>query len=535
MRHLNVVSRDAGRFATLPLSEGVTVFKSLGLSSLLLWTLLAAHAQGSPALTLERAEEAVAATEKLAQSEVASGAVPGIAIGVVFQDKLVYARGFGVKDTRSDEPVDADTVFQLASISKSIGSTVLASLIGDGVVSWDSRLNELDPAFAMYDPWVTREVTLRDMYAHRSGLPEYAGDLLGDMGFTRQQILHRLRYQRLDSSFRTDFVYTNFGITAAAVAAANVTGKTWAELSEDRLYGPLGMDSTSSRFADFMAQPNKALGHVLKDGNWVHERQRQPDGQSPAGGVSSSVSDMAKWMRLQLSGGTFEGKQIVSQQGLNETYKPQILTGMSPFDGLPGFYGLGWNVRYDDQGRLRLTHSGGFYMGASTNVSLVPDEGLGIVILSNGMPTGMVEGIAASFIDHALYGKLTQDWLSIYKGVVARMAQAQDLTPPYAIKPTPAIAALPPEMYLGTYSNTLYGNVSVVEGDDGLTIVQGPKEMTFDMTHFNRDTFTYVTRGEYAVGTAGIFFHIGADGKATSVTLENLDATGQGTFTRGTE
>ncbi|CAA9578840.1 MAG: Beta-lactamase class C-like and penicillin binding proteins (PBPs) superfamily / DUF3471 domain [uncultured Truepera sp.] len=511
------------------------MLKPIGLSFLFLWTLLVAQAQGSPSVTLERVQDAVAATEKLAQAEVEKGAVPGLAVAVVFQDKLVYAKGFGVKDTQTDEPVDADTVFQLASISKSVGSTVVASLVGDGVVSWDSHLSDLDPTFAMYDPWVTREVTIRDMYSHRSGLPEHAGDLLEDLGFTRQQVLHRLRHQPPVSSFRSAYAYTNFGVTEAAVAAAKATGKTWADLSAERLYRPLGMDSTSSRFADFMARPNKALGHVLNDGAWVHERQREPDAQSPAGGVSSSVNDMAKWMRLQLGNGMFGGKQLVAEDALAETHKPHMLTGYSPFDGLPGFYGLGWNVRYDAEGRLRLGHSGAFAMGAGTNVSLVPAEQLGIVILSNGSPTGVPEGIASTFIDLALYGESTQDWLSITKNVFAQMAQAEDLTPQYATKPTPNTPALPDEAYLGTYSNTLYGNVEVVQSDSGLAIVQGPNDMTFAMTHFNHDTFTYVTQGESAVGTAGVFFHIGADGRATGVTVENLDATGQGTFTRVTE
>lgn len=426
-------------------------------------------------------------------------------------------------------------MFQLASISKSVGSTVVASLVGEGLVSWDSRLSDLDPEFAMYDPWVTREVTIRDMYSHRSGLPEHAGDLLEDLGFTRQQVLHRLRHQPPASSFRSAYAYTNFGPTAAAVAAANITGETWADLSEARLYRPLGMDSTSSRFADFMARPNKALGHVLKEGKWVHERQREPDAQSPAGGVSSSVNDMAKWMRLQLSGGKHGGRQLVAENALAEAHKPHMLTGFSPFDGLPGFYGLGWNVRYDAQGRLRLGHSGAFAMGAGTNVSLVPAEELGIVILSNGSPTGVPEGIATTFIDRALYGESTQDWLSIYKDVIAQMTQAQDLTPEHAIEPTQSTPALPDEAYLGTYSNALYGNVEVIEGNDGLAIVQGPKEMMFAIKHFDRDTFTYITQGESAVGTAGIYFHIGADGKATEVTIENLDIDGQGKFTRAGE
>src|SRR5207237_7183712 len=158
-----------------------------------------------------------------------------------FQDKAVYAKGFGVRDVNGKAPVNADTVFQLASVSKPIGAAVVAAFVGDGKITWDSRVNELDPTFVMFDPWVTHEVTIRDMYAHRSGLPEHAGDLLEDLGFTRAEILRRLRYQHPESSFRSHYAYTNFGITAAAVAAVKAYDMEWEGASEEKLYKPLGM------------------------------------------------------------------------------------------------------------------------------------------------------------------------------------------------------------------------------------------------------------------------------------------------------
>lgn len=492
-----------------------------------------AQAQEEGRVTAKQVQSAIAELEQLAEAEIQNNAVPGLAIAVVFQDEVVYAKGFGVRDTRTNEPVDADTVFQLASISKPIGSTVIAALVGEGIVSWDSRINELDPTFAMYEPWVTREVTLRDMYAHRSGLPEHSGDLLEDLGFTREEVLHRLRYQHPDSSFRSSYAYTNFGLTAAAIAAAKEAGQEWEALSEEKLYKPLDMNSTSSRYADFVARTNKASGHVLIDGNWVDEYQRDPDAQTPAGGVSSSVNDMAKWMRLQLADGHFEGEQIVAEAALAETHHPHILTGFSPFTGLPGFYGLGWNVGFDQQGRLRLGHSGAFALGAGTVVNLVPAEQLGIIILSNGAVTGVPEGLAATFIDLALYGESTHEWVDIYKGRFAQMMQAPAAasavyaTPPAS--PTPALAN---SAYVGTYTNDFFGDISIIEQEGGLAIVQGPKKMTFAMKHFDRDTFTYVTEGESAVGPVGITFAIGADGKAMSVLVENLDVGREGTFKR---
>src|SRR6266536_2349059 len=339
----------------------------------------AAPAQ-QPHVTSEEVTHAVQEVEKLAQKQIDQNAVPGLAIAVVFQNKTVYAKGFGVRDVNTKAPVDADTVFQLASVSKSIGSTVVAELVGEGKITWDSKLSVLDPTFAMFDPWVTHEITIRDMYAHRSGLPEHAGDLLEDLGFTRAEILFRLRYQHPDSSFRSHYAYTNFGMTEGGIAAAKAYGLEWEEAAARKLYKPLGMSSTSSRYADFIARRNKALGHVLVDGQWVQRFKRDPDAQSPTGGVSSSVNDLAKWMRLQLARGKFDGKQVVDEKALAETHHPRMLTGFNPFTQLPTFYGLGWNVSYDPEGRLRLNHSGAFDLGAATYVGLVPNEQLGIVV-----------------------------------------------------------------------------------------------------------------------------------------------------------
>jgi CubicO group peptidase (beta-lactamase class C family) len=484
-------------------------------------------------VTSEQVTHAVKEIEKLAQEKIQENAVPGVAIAVVFQDKVVYAKGFGVRDVNTKMPVDADTVFQLASVSKPIGSTVVAELVGEGKINWDSKLSVLDPSFAMFDPWVTRDITIRDMYCHRSGLPDHAGDLLEDLGFTRAEILHRLRYQHPDSSFRSHYAYTNFGMTEAAVAAAKAFGAEWEALCQEKLYKPLGMTSTSSRYADFVARSNKALGHVLVDRKWVQKFKRDPDAQSPTGGVSSSVNDVAKWLRLQLGNGKFNGKQIVDEKALAETHHPQIRTGFNPFTELPTFYGLGWNVGYDQEGRLRLNHSGGFDLGAATYVNLVPAEQLGIVVLTNGRPIGLAEGLGTIFIDVALYGRSTQDWFTLYKQMFSNPAAIGTVVGfDYSKPPAAPGPALKNSVYLGKYANDFFGEISILEKDGGLAIVQGPQAKTFPMKHYQRDTFTYQTEGENAVGVSGITFTIGADGKATQVLVENLDAHGEGRFKR---
>jgi len=486
-----------------------------------------------PHVTSEQVMHAVQEVEKLAQKQIDQNAVPGLAIAVVFQNKVVYAKGFGVRDANTRARVDADTVFQLASVSKPIGSTVVAELVGEGKISWDSKLNALDPTFEMFDSWVTRQITVRDMYAHRSGLPDHAGDLLEDLGFTRAEILFRLRYQRPDSSFRSHYAYTNFGMAEGAVAAVKPYRLEWEEACAQKLYKPLGMTSTSSRYADFTARQNKALGHVLVDGKWVQKFKRDPDAQSPTGGVSSSVNDVAKWIRLQLADGKFDGKQIVSEKPLAESHHPHMLTGFNPFTNMASFYGLGWNVSYDQEGRLRLNHSGGFDLGAATYVNLVPTEQLGIVVVTNGYPMGIPEALGTIFSDIALYGKPTQDWFPLYKQRFSDPATTGTVRGfDYSKPPTSPAPALENGAYLGKYANDFFGDIAIVEKDGGLAIVEGPKKLTFSVKHYDRDTFTYDTIGENAVGRSGVTFTIGPDDQATQVVVENLNAQGEGTFKR---
>lgn len=482
-------------------------------------------------VTRAEVDAAIAKLDASAAAEIASGAVPGLAIAVVFKDEMIFARGYGLRDVAAGAPVDAETVFQIASVSKSVGSTVVAALVGEGLISWDSRISDLDPAFALNEPWVTSQVTIRDLYAHRSGLGEHAGDLLEDIGYDREQVLHRLRFLAPASSFRSAYAYTNFGMTEGGVAAAKAYGLDWETASEEKLYTPLGMTATSSRFADFWAHDNKALGHEMIDGKWTHVQQREPDGQSPAGGVSSNVIDLARWMRLQMDEGKFEGRQIVASEPLAETHLPVMLTGLSPLNGLPGFYGLGWNVSYGADGRHKISHSGAFSLGTGTNVNISLDDDLGVVVLTNGSPTGVAEALAATFLDDALHGAPTQDWLSIYKGAFAQL-MAGTIETRYDNPPAGAVPAAANSAYVGDYANDYIGDASIIEQDGGLALVLGPGDEIFPLTHFDRDTFSYMTPGEGSTGRNGAVFTMGPDGKATDLSLAAFAETGAAVLTR---
>ncbi|HQR07603.1 MAG TPA: serine hydrolase [Gemmatales bacterium] len=475
--------------------------------------------------------------EKLIEQTMKSTGVPGLSVAVVFKDQVVYLKGFGVKEVGTEAKVDADTVFMLASVSKPVASTVLAALVGEGLIKWDDRIIDHDPGFQMYDSWVTRQVTLRDMLCHRSGLVDHAGDLLEDLGFSRAEILYRLRYSRPGSSFRTESVYTNFGYSEAGFAGVKPTGKSWEEVATQKLFSPLGMKSSSYRFADYEAAQNRALLHVRDKGKWVHKHVRQPDAQAPAGGASSTARDMAQFLRLQLAAGKFEGKQVVATEALAETHRPQIINhqAANPAVDRAGACGLGWNVNVRDDGRITWGHSGAFGLGAATVVTLLPGESLGIVVLTNGEPMGVPESIGMSFIDLALTGKLQRDWLAAMQPVFNEI-----MKPPYGNKvdytkpPTGMLPPLPLNAYVGKYHNDYYGDLEVLEKDKTLHLRVGPK-FVFPMRHWDRDIFTYQPVGENAGGLSGVTFMVGPDRQASRVIVENLDVTMQGTFIRVAE
>jgi CubicO group peptidase (beta-lactamase class C family) len=343
--------------------------------------------------------------------------VPGLAIAVVYKDEVVHLGGFGVREVGKPDAVDVDTVFQLASLSKPISSTIVAALVSDGTVSWDSRISDLDPGFQLH---AAQQVTIRDLFAHRSGLSGNAGNDLEGLGFSRDEILPRLRHLKPTSSFRAGYAYSNFGLTEGAVAAAKPTGMAWEDVAEEKLYKPLGMRSTSSRYADFVKRVNRASLHVRVNGKWTALVTRNPDPQSPAGGVSSNVRDLAQWVRLQLGNGKFEGKELVNEEAIAQTHVPLVERGKHAIYGVPSFYGLGWGITFGPYGTV-WGHTGAFSEGTRTVASLIPSEQIGIVVLSNAFPTGMPDALADSFFDLVFTRSVTRDWVSPWNALYASM------------------------------------------------------------------------------------------------------------------
>jgi len=487
---------------------------------------------GAAAATPQQDRAVQAAVDRLpayVRQVMRTTGVPGVAVAVVHRDRLVYAGGFGVRDVVRGGAVTPSTVFQVASVSKPLGASAVAAAVGRGRVSWDTPVAPLVPGFTVADPWVTSTVTIGDLYAHRSGLPGQYGNDLESLGFDRQTIFARTRLESL-APFRITYDYSNFGLTAGGVAAANAEGTDWNTFARRNIFGPLGMRRSTFSHAQLERTTNVARLHQRAGGRWIPGPVRDADAQAPAGGASSTVLDISRWMRMMLAGGTFGGRRVVAQDALAPMLSLQIRTSPSPL-GRIGGYGFGMEVSLADGASVTWSHSGAFTNGAATQVHMVPDLDLGIVTLTNGWPIGVPEAISATFDDWVRNGRSTQDWLA-----VTRAAFASYTTPTYAIdgqrrpaNPAPARAL---DDYVGTYANAYVGTGQVSRDSRGLVLALGPDGgVRIRLTHWSGDVFFHNGPGMPAGFYEAVRFGPSGSGPAQSLSTDMINA-GMGVLTR---
>lgn len=425
--------------------------------------------------------------EKLAEELFAESGVPGMAVAIVYDGKPVFLKGFGSPKAGSGKSVDIDTVFQIASCSKPMTSTAIAVLASQGKLTWDDRIQKVYPGFALSDAWVSQHLTYRDLLSHRSGLPEFAGDILEDLGISQESILMRLRSLPTAYDFRAGYAYTNFGFTTAGVAAAKASGTTYEAMMTETLFGPAGMSSTSAAFEDFQNNPNHASTHRLVDGKAV-PTVRQPQAQAPAGGISSNAKDLARYMQLHLERGKLDGETLVSEEALAQTYRVHSLAANNPATfSASGYYGLGWGVAYDQLGRLRLSHSGAFSLGTRSSITMLPQEGIGIAVISNAFPSALPEALSMSFLN--MYDgrdvsleqarEINQKVVATLTGMLEHSYQKPNLK-----NPSPA---LPLHRYAGRFDNDFFGTADIAVEGQSLTLKLGRK--SFPLEHLDRDVF----------------------------------------------
>jgi CubicO group peptidase (beta-lactamase class C family) len=472
-------------------------------------------------------DKAVAQLDRMADDLLSKSGIPGMAVAVVHGGKTVYAKGFGVTDVKTGAKVNPDTVFQLASLSKPLGATVVAHQVSQGAIGWDTPIVSALPWFALSDPAVTQMVTVGDLYSHRSGLPDHAGDLLEDLGYDRRAVLERLRRLPL-APFRDSYAYTNFGVTAAAEAVATGAGKPWEALSEEVLYRPLGMSSTSSRFADYEARPDRAVGHIHVDGHYEPQYVRNADAESPAGGASSSVDDLAKWLTMVLADGKAGGQQIIKPDALLPAVTPQSVSSPASEPAMrTGFYGFGFNVGTSSAARVELSHSGAFELGSGTNFLILPSADVAIVALTNATPAGVPEALTAQFADLVQFGEVREDWYGLYNKAFADMGKPLGSLVGKQPPANPAPSA-PPASLAGVYNNDFWGPAEVTEAGGTLGLKVGPGGEVWPLKQWDGNVFTFSFVSENSPP--------GSVSKATfdgnRLTLEYFDEEHNGVFVR---
>lgn len=480
-------------------------------------------------------DAAVERIPSLAKEALEESGVPGMAIAVVHGGEMIYSGGFGVKTVGEDDAIDPETVFQIASISKSISATTIAKAVTDGAISWDTPVIDELPGFALADPYVTQNATVGDYFSHRTGLSTGGGDILEDIGYDRDYVLAHLHLQPLHP-FRSSYNYSNYGITVGAEATAAALGLSWADAVDQLVYEPIGMASSGTLHSDFIAHENRAPLHTLIDGEFKQLFDRQPDPQAPAAGVSSTVIDLAKWMNVVLAEGALDGDDYIDSDALGAATTGQMIlsTSLDP-SARNGMYGYGFNVGTQPGGRVAISHSGGFVLGTGTNFQVVPSLDFGIVTLTNGAPVGVAEAVNAEVLDLVQFGQIKRDWISDYRGAIGGLNNPEgdlvDETPPEL-----SSAAVNREDFVGSYTNDYFGALTISLQGETLVAALGPDGgYTLDLTPWDTDIFSFVPTGENAPydSLSSARFDRTA-GSVSGVTMDFFDHQGLGSWQKVT-
>ena len=500
--------------------------------ALLASTLLAGVAFAAPPPDLDTRIEAA----------MKSHGVPGLAIAIVEDGKVALTKGYGVRRLGSSERVDAATIFPTGSTGKAITSAALAVLVDDGKLKWDDKVIDHMPWFRMYDPWVTNEMTVRDLLVHRSGLGLGAGDLMfiPTSSRSRADTVRALRHIKPATSFRSGYAYDNLLYAVAGQLIEEVSGKTWEVFVRERVLAPAGMTNSVTEQSARFANPNRAWPHARTSGPVrgmgeqavLDERKTLGDNGAPAGGLSSSANDMAHWLQVQLGKGAWtdaSGKQVrvFSEAQSKQMWTPAVLTPTPTWPGklaaaAPKFssYALGWSVR-DYRGEKMLDHGGAIF-GVLAYVAMIPDRNFGIAVLMNAEDMPVMRGVALEVIDHYL-GAPKSDWVAAFDefmelrfdgGLKALEASAKTRVA------STGKASLPIAQYAGRYSDPWYGPIDIKADKGGLRLdFTRTPGMTGRLEHSQHDTFRTVW-DDSTIEPAYLTFGLNAEGKVDRITLK---------------
>ena len=471
-------------------------------------------------------DEKVREIDTYAQTVLDTWHGPGMAIAVVKDDKVVLLKGYGVRELGKPAPVDKDTLFAIASNSKAFTTASLAILVDEKKLNWDDKVAKYLPEFQMYDPYVTSELTIRDLVSHRVGLDTFSGDLLWyETTYGEDEILNRLRFLKPVSSFRTRYGYQNLMFIAAGRIIEKVSGKPWCDFVKERILRPIGMSRTTCSVKDL--PDNAAWPHNESGGALRVLLRGNVDGAMAAAGLNSSAADLSRWIRTQLGRGSFEGKRIFSEQQSWQMWQPNIMLPISETAAKNNptrhfnAYGMGWFM-YDYYGRKVINH-GGALDGFLSYTVLIPEENAGFVVLTNSESPAY--GIMTNKIRDVLVGAPKRDWNEESKRQVqankAAALEAEKKVDEARIPNTKP--SLPIAAYAGTYADKLYGNVIVADEGGNLVLRFSPSpNFVADLEQWHYDTFRIKWRPSvsYNFPRGFVTFTIDKDGRTDELKID---------------
>jgi CubicO group peptidase (beta-lactamase class C family) len=453
--------------------------------------------------------------------------VPGMAIAIVKDDAIVFVKGYGVRQMGTTDNVDDRTLFAIASNTKAFTSAALAILVDEGVLGWKSHVREFFPSFELYDDYVSADMRIEDLLSHRSGLGTFSGDLMWyGTSYSREDVVRRARYLEQAFPFRAGYGYSNIMFLAAGVVLEKASGQSWEDFITERILLPLGMNETVLSTDALEGKVDVATPHGEHEGELVSFPWYNWDNMAPAGGIISSARDMAQWMRLQLGRGTLEGKTVFSESQARKMWTPHASFVVSkrseantPSRHFSG-YGLGWGIS-DYLGRKIISHGGG-YDGMFSHQVLVPEENLGVIVLTNSM-TGTASALTQKVLD-AYLGAPDRDWSAeaLKRSVESDRRKKSARMKDDSARVMNTTPSLPLVAYSGTYGGPMYGNAEVTleQGELVLSFIPNP-DLVGDLMHWHFDTFVIEWRKKFPwFGGGKVQFFLDQDGEVTEMKID---------------
>ncbi|HEX6823890.1 MAG TPA: serine hydrolase [Candidatus Sulfotelmatobacter sp.] len=455
--------------------------------------------------------------------------VPGMAVAIVKDSRILVAKGYGVRKLGDPAAVDEFTTFGIGSNTKAFTTAALATLVDEDKLSWDDPVYQRLPGFVMYDPYVSHEMTIRDLLTHRSGMGLGEGDLLfwPHTTYSRQDVIYRLRFMKPQSSFRSHYAYDNLLYMTAGQIIPAVTGTSWDDYVRQHIFAPLGMTHSNLSTTAYKPGGDYAYPHSRVDGKLQVIPFEDLDNAGPAGAINSCATDMAKWVQLQLNRGKYVDRdgRLFSEQRSKEMWTPQTILPIgdppAPLAGLKANfadYALGWGLR-DYHGRKLVGHTGGVG-GFVSRVMLVPEENLGVVVLTNAEQGGAFDSILYHVLDYYFHLPPT-DWIAQFKAVrdqderdaAATMKKAE------GARDTNSKPSLPLEKYAAVYNDAWYGPITIRLENGGLVMsFDHTPGMIGDLQHWQYDTFKAHWRVR-TIEDAFVTFSLNLDGSIESARM----------------